>query len=47
MTVYGWMTWVSIGVLVFGSSAVFLWFLSEVRAWWSTRTSGRERSTTD
>ncbi|MCA9737260.1 MAG: hypothetical protein KC645_06525 [Gemmatimonadetes bacterium] len=46
MSVYGWMTWLSIAVLVFGSSAVFLWFLWEVRAWWS-RTSGSDASSPD
>ena len=31
MTLLAFVTWAAIGVLIFGSSAVFIWFLFDVR----------------
>jgi hypothetical protein len=31
MTFLAFVTWLAIGVLIFGSSAVFIWFLFDVR----------------
>lgn len=43
MSMSGIATWLSIGVLVLGSVAVFAWFVVDVRKWLQDHPSRRRR----